>query len=828
MTLGRGQFGQVLVRQCGIDVSVELRSPEGRLLARRDETYSFGPETLSLVSEVSGTYRLEVTANRAAATPGRYEVRLDELRPFLPRYRKRVAAETATSLALSLREQSDPSARRRAREGLEGAVRMWRKLGDSRGEAFTLNALAWEERLAGNMPRALELALRALSLARKSGDRQLEGRVLTATGLLQALVGDPKGALEAEAHALPLVRSEGDQDAEAASLRYSGLAAWMMGDFQRALDWSNEALAVARQIQNGTEEAWSLFGIATAYWGMADYSSALRYYELALPLFQIVGDREGEMLAVNALGGTYISVGAPRRTLLLEQPALETIRSLGDRAEEAMALANIGQALADLGRGNEGLAPLARARAIWRAMGDRREVWSLWHLSRAQATIGLTEEALGSYRELLTFGRRIGDRGIEIEALTGIARLQEKRGDLEEARSRAEEALAIIESSRGAIQIEALRSLYTASRQAAYDVYADVLAALDETQQDHRFAEAAFAATERGRARALTEAIAEARLDLAGDLLPDLRKRELELSARLASLQNKAALAGGNRASVEEPLAEAEEEWDRLITEIRRATPRYASVQYPEPISADAVKALLDSTTALVSYSVRAARTLVFVVTHDRLELHRLPVSAPSLAERVENYVGLISRDDREPWSSLAAGLHADLVAPWRGRLPPAIRRLIIVPDGALHSLPFETLAPARLGAHRLVEDFAISYAPSATVLAQLETPRARSMRELAAALLVLASPPVPQAIEQARGEIDGETFDLRPLSFAADEAKASLSLRRGGQRDPARQGGERKARPRSGHGSIRGDPLRHARPAQPDSALSIGAPSRG
>src|SRR5262249_40750637 len=164
----------------------------------------------------------------------------------------------------------------------------------------------------------------------------------------------------------------------------------------------------------------------------------------------------------------------------------------------------------------------------------------------------------------------------------------------EEARSRAEEALAIIESSRGAIQVETLRSLYTASRQAAYDVYVDILAALDEGQRDGRFAEAAFAATERGRARALTEAIAEAGVDLAGDLSPDLRKKESELSTRLASLQRQIVLAGRNRDPVEETLAETEEEWDRLIAEIRRATPRYASIQYPEPLSAGAAKALLD------------------------------------------------------------------------------------------------------------------------------------------------------------------------------------------------------------------------------------------
>src|SRR5262249_23068828 len=300
-----------------------------------------------------------------------------------------------------------------------------------------------------------------------------------------------------------------------------------------------------------TEEAWALFQIATAYWSLADYPAALRYYERALPLFRMVGDVEGEMLTVNALGGTYISVGAPRRTLEVEQPALAAIRALGARAEEANALANIGQALADVGRGEEALAPLAEARAIWKAMGDRREIWSIWHLARTLSTLGRTEEALASYRQLLAFGRRIADRGLEMDALSSIARLETRRGNLEEARSRAEEAVAMVESARGTIQLPTLRSLYTASRQAAYDAYADVLPALDERHPDRRFAEAAFAATERGRARALTEAIAEARLDLASDLSPDLRSKETDLSTRIASLQSQVTAGGADRAAAE-------------------------------------------------------------------------------------------------------------------------------------------------------------------------------------------------------------------------------------------------------------------------------------
>jgi hypothetical protein len=48
----------------------------------------------------------------------------------------------------------------------------------------------------------------------------------------------------------------------------------------------------------------------------------------------------------------------------------------------------------------------------------------------------------------------------------------------------------------------------------------------------------------------------------------------------------------------------------------------------------------------------------VFVLTTTGLVVRRLPVSTAELRERVENYVGLIARDDGNRWSSLSAELY--------------------------------------------------------------------------------------------------------------------------------------------------------------------------
>jgi CHAT domain-containing protein len=112
----------------------------------------------------------------------------------------------------------------------------------------------------------------------------------------------------------------------------------------------------------------------------------------------------------------------------------------------------------------------------------------------------------------------------------------------------------------------------------------------------------------------------------------------------------------------------------------------------------------------------------------------------------------------------------------------PASARLIIVPDGLLLRFPFEALVTTiEGGAPRyLLEDHAISYAPSASVLAQLMG-RQRSQPAGRLDLLALGNP-----VADAGGTADralSEQFRagarLEPLPFAEEEASSIVRLYR-------------------------------------------------
>ncbi len=154
-------------------------------------------------------------------------------------------------------------------------------------------------------------------------------------------------------------------------------------------------------------------------------------------------------------------------------------------------------------------------------------------------------------------------------------------------------------------------------------------------------------------------------------------------------------------------------------------------------------------------------------VTRQAVRAHRLPVSG-DLEGQVSAFVGLLrNRQTRaESWSPAAARLGATLLEPALADLPSGIDRLVIVPDGDLHVLPFETLTIGD-GGLPLGEQFDITLVPSATLWLHLRARRDMAPR---ASALVLADPALATGVRP-----DAER--LGPLPWARREAQSIARL---------------------------------------------------
>ena len=116
----------------------------------------------------------------------------------------------------------------------------------------------------------------------------------------------------------------------------------------------------------------------------------------------------------------------------------------------------------------------------------------------------------------------------------------------------------------------------------------------------------------------------------------------------------------------------------------------------------------------LLQFSVLAERTLLWAISRDGTLFEPAEVGERSLAQEVEAFRSAILRDDAELVDGLGRSLYSKLLGHTLGRLPAA-SRIVLIPDKALHHLPFAALKNPESGRY-LVEERTLETAPSARI----------------------------------------------------------------------------------------------------------------
>jgi CHAT domain-containing protein len=160
------------------------------------------------------------------------------------------------------------------------------------------------------------------------------------------------------------------------------------------------------------------------------------------------------------------------------------------------------------------------------------------------------------------------------------------------------------------------------------------------------------------------------------------------------------------------------------------------------------------SRTVLLSYWLGAARSYAWTVDGKTIRLHALPAAA-EVESLVRQHQEAIHGALADPLSPDGAGdkLRRLLVEPVLDSVRPGTA-VVIVPDGALHGLNFETLPASGMPRRYLIEDVEVQIAPS---LALLGRPR----EALPARSLLVVGNPTPRtpdfpALRYASAEMSG------------------------------------------------------------------------
>jgi CHAT domain-containing protein/Tfp pilus assembly protein PilF len=510
----------------------------------------------------------------------------------------------------------------------------------------------------------------------------------------------------------------------------------------RALGRLQDALVLGQKAVEMAERSRSSRHLAPALIQLGHAHMALNAPGKAIPLLESAARHAKEAGATNSEANSYTWLARAYRRIGNPDLAMQSTEKAASVLESAVT---------QMRAGKQRLGP--QGQAVLRRM-ERNYANTLLAIAGNHLALRQMEPARAAFQKALDAAKRSGSPYLMAEAQHGLGAVAMFQGDWVPAARLLEEALrlsqqpsfaqgvrrhlglvyrqmgkhpeaevllrqavASIEDVRSQLQSEEHREAFVEDKMGAYGNLIGVL--FDQ----RKFAEA-FDMSERARARAFLDLLGN-RVSLSKGRSAALMAEEKALQERIVQLKahqelqedDEEAPQGVPRIGQDAQQRELElarEAYSAFLARVRAQSREQASLMTVEPLSLPEVQEILGPETALVEYFVGAGRTLVWVVSRNRLRPVRLRIEEAELTKRVSEFRDLIaSRDRLEELRDAAQNLYQMLLVPaFPAGLP---REIIVVPHRVLHYLPFHALmsGPDRY----LIQDCLVSYLSSASLL---------------------------------------------------------------------------------------------------------------
>lgn len=729
-TLAAGDGLEIVVMQAGTDVVATLQDGQGRAVFTADAINgAWGPETIVYLAPLAGEYRLELKTNGS----GSCRIRVVKWGPAGPEEQARAAAFGHFEKGEVARRTRTAAARSIAMTEYSAALPYFVSRGDRYYQAIIHHGFGSVRAAGAQFRPALQSLTQAGQLFAVLGDNRRLATIRNFEGGMWEVLGDSTKAREFYQQALALHRANGDRAGEGLVLNNLGILEGNLGNWQAALSNYQSGLPLVRSAGDRRREGLLLNNLAVAHLGLGDIAEAQSLLSSALAARKAVGDKRGEADTEGALGYARLLLNQPAEALLHIARSEALDLAAGDKLSLLKSSRNHGEALRRLGQLREAENVIAKGLSLAQEIQERRQGAAITEL---MAVVKLDQGEAGqalplAQRALMDF-QEIGDRAGEARAAATLARVQAALGQLAQARKEIENSLALAEGIRREAAVQELRTLYLAERQRDYEFAIGLLMRMGEQG-------AAFTMSERARARGLLDMLTESGAGIRMDATQELLTKERELSERLNSLGARLLPVYG-RPEAQPLLAqirELERERRSLEESIRKASPRYATVTQPAPMTIERVQAeLLDSGTVLLEYALGEQNSYLWAVTRSGFHGFTLP-GRTILESQTRALLQALPSRNAAATAEAAKALSDSILAPARDVLSG--NRLVVVADGALQRVPFAMLPRPGVEDPLVLTMETISL-PSASTLALLRN-QGRVRREPTRSLAMFADP---------------------------------------------------------------------------------------
>ncbi len=623
------------------------------------------------------------------------------------------------------------------------AQRAFHRVKDRRSEEFCSKCLdiirlysqGKEARSGKHFYRSLSLFDQAIVLARETGFAGFELKCLRQQGMSYWETHKLDGFLACNRKALAISVELEHKSEEGRCLNNIGIYYQKLGQFSLAVSYLKKALVRLEHGKDEATEAECMNNLAVSYRNLGDFDNAGSYLSRALAIDKKLGDPISISADLGNLASLHLRRGIDKNDLEATKSALnyyqESLNSKGgallEPYQELVALNNKGVVLNELGE-------YSKARACFesalRVFGINELYFERCCVLNNMASACLYEDnverALPLYEAAHELSTSHSYAGTVMESCMGLGQCYEKRKNYSMALLFYQMAAEALEVQVGQISSDIYMIGYARNKN---DVYHRMLRILVDQYADgpsEVLLGRIFNVVERAKAKAFLESLSKGQQG--NDLVHyrNLTDRSRLVSRNISELSKR--LGGGEdhpdkgQNTRDEIELETQENM-QMLSEIRMTeNGGFSSLKDRICDLDDVRRQILQEGTMLLEYLLGEDRSYLLSLTSQNARLFILP-NRGRIESSLRAYLKVISEVDiGERWLFDASKrIGREIIPPEIINALSEFKAIVVVPDGILNYLPFETIR-IHDGAREkyLIESFAISYCPSASTLRML------------------------------------------------------------------------------------------------------------
>jgi len=582
------------------------------------------------------------------------------------------------------------------------------------------------------------------------------------------------------------------------------------GDHTQAIEKLQASLALYQQLNRGDSSynfyvAGDLMALGRVYTEASDNVRALFYLNKAVEIVRTLNDNDMMASLRNSIGVLYTEQEDYAQAKAQFDQSLKLYRGENNQRETARVLLNLGVLEQRLGNYDEAL---SRFKLSFQGKEATKSIDVTIAAGEGIGVVLTAKKdfvgALESLNRSLAVARETKNKTRETELLWRSAQAYYDMGDYSHCTTLAESAVAMARSAhlpkltylattslgqsyaaqnrfelaiqtlkQAVEQIEAMRDdvagrevesqIFLESKVASYHTLVDLLVKQGKTVEALLYAE-------RAKGRVLLDVLSKGKADLTKVLTPTEKEQAQRLNRNITEINDRVKKQEtANSASLNSLYAEldgARLEYQSFQDAVYVAHPDL-SMRSGHTVTlntADLDRLTQSNETGYLEYVVGKDRVSLFVLTKDKstgasdLKVYPLAIKPADLVRKVNEFHDALA-EQRLAYATAARELYTLLITPAEQQLRN-VGTICIVPDSFLWNVAFQALMTPN--EHFLIEDHALYYTPSLSVLVEMNRKKGGMTNT---SLLAFGNPVI--------GKDEQRNADLCPLPEAEQEVSS-------------------------------------------------------